>query len=304
MNRKAIAVYFDDSDKIDIEFSWLWKTWRIYSLDNEYDLVVYYKPSASERLKKYDGIVKFPMPYIRMAEKYKFLNSHYFCTDEWSEPLKKYEYILKTDCDVFLTQNLKSYTPSKIMVGEGGYYSQNDNSKIEYIKKLGRKFGLHHNNMSLIGASFYGEAHSIITMVKNIAGVTEYILKTDYQSRDFIDSGFDLGVASMIAGEAYINGVLSNQHLNLYSLDSKCWETTKIGSDVLHIHAWHSDIPWSKQAFFRGEYSEWKVDFEEAFLNAANYCQWVASLSFEQVEIIRERVRLGEASLIYGLLQD
>ena len=89
MNRKAIAVYFDDSDKMDIEFSWLWKTWRLYSLENEYDLVVYYNPTASERLKKYDGIVKFPMPYIRMAEKYKFLNSHYFCTDEWSEPLKK-----------------------------------------------------------------------------------------------------------------------------------------------------------------------------------------------------------------------
>lgn len=304
MNRKAIAVYFDDSDKMDIEFSWLWKTWRLYSLDDEYDLVVYYNPTASERLKKYNGIVKFPMPYIRIAEKYKFLNSHYFCTDEWSEPLKKYDYILKTDCDVFLTQNLKTYTPSKIMVGEGGYYNQNDESKIKYIKSLGKKFGLHHNNMSLIGASFYGSTIDIIKITNCIAQITEYIIDSDYKTEDFVNSGFQIGVASMIAGEVYLNGAFYNQHLSLYTLDSKCWKTTKIGSDVLHIHAWHSDIPWSKQAYFRGEYSEWKVDFEEAFLNAANYCQWVANLSFEQVEKIREKFGLGNLKLDYGLFEE
>ena len=52
MIEKAIAVYLDNSDKIEEEFSWLYKTWLLYSLDKEFDLVVYYSPDAKDRLEK------------------------------------------------------------------------------------------------------------------------------------------------------------------------------------------------------------------------------------------------------------
>ena len=107
----------------------------------------------------------------------------------------------------------------------------------------------------------------------------------------------------MIAGEAHVNGVFSSRHVILYALDSLCWRTTKIGSDVLHIHAWHSDIPWSKRAFFRGEYRDWKVDFKEAFLNAANYCQWAANLSSHELQKIRAQISSRQVELDYGLFQ-
>lgn len=82
------------------------------------------------------------------------MNSHYFCLDEWSETLKKYDYLLKTDCDVFLTHNLKGYEPSKLLVGEGGYYDTDDENKINFIKKISNDFNLKYRHMSNVGASF------------------------------------------------------------------------------------------------------------------------------------------------------
>jgi hypothetical protein len=90
---KAIVVYLDNSEKMPEEFSWLWKTWRLNLLYTEYDIDVYHHPLASKYLDKYDDVVKIEMPSIRISDNYKFLNSHYFCLDEWSGHLKKYKWI-------------------------------------------------------------------------------------------------------------------------------------------------------------------------------------------------------------------
>ena len=154
--KKAIVVYLDDNPKIDVEFSWLWKTWKLYSLEDEYDLVVYHHKEAKERVSKYYGIQTIEMPNIRMSDEYPFLNSHYFCLPEWSKPLEKYKFILKTDCDVFLTENIKNYTPSKLLVGQGGYYNIDDENKTKYIRNLSKELGFKYRNLPLIGASMFG----------------------------------------------------------------------------------------------------------------------------------------------------
>lgn len=297
---KAIAVYVDNSERILTEFSWLYKTWKLYSLDEEFDLVVYHHPLVKEKLEMFSGIIKIEMPNIRLSEKYKFLNSHYFCLDEWSEPLKKYKYLLKTDCDVFLTENLKGYIPSKFMIGEGGYYMYNETEKFNYIRELSKSMGLNHNNMSLIGASFFGKTNEVLFIVKKQAFLTESILENYSKTKEFQDSGFKVGISSMIAGEIIINHTLSNQYVILYTLDNKCWETTKIGSDVLHIHAWHSGLKWSKHSFFNGDYKDWIVEEKEVFKNAANYCHWIATLPFEKLEYYKEKYQNDKLNIDYG----
>jgi hypothetical protein len=304
MNQKAIVVYLDNSDIMQEEFSWLWKTWQLYSLEDEFDLVVYYNPDAKHRLIHFPGIVTIPMPYIRMASEYKFLNSHYFCLDEWSEPLKRYKYILKTDCDVFLTENIKGFVPTKFMVGEGGFYRQQENNKVEYIKKIAKELGYEYHHMSLIGASFFGKTSEVIPVVKMQALLTERIISEFIKRDDFKDSGFHSGIASMIAGEIIINHVFSQQHLNLYSLDSKCWSTTKIGTDNIHIHAWHSDIDWSKHKYFEGGYKNWQVNLEDAFKNATNYCHWVSSLSYDELKKYKNLYKEKDLSIDYELIDN
>lgn len=301
MKKKAIVVYVDNSTKMEIEFSWLYKTWMLYSLEDEFDLVVYYHPDAKKIIDKFSGIVSYEMPYIRMAQNYKFLNSHYFCLDEFSEPLKKYDYILKTDCDVFLTENIKGYTPSKFMVGQGGYYEQKDNNKINYIKKIAKDLNLEHNNMSGIGTSFFGKTNTVLSIVKNQAILTEKILNEYSKAEEFKNVGFDFGISSMIAGEIIINKSFSNQHVNLYGLDTKCWETTKIGSDVLHIHAWHTPQRWSKHNYFNNDYKDWNVNESDAFKNCANYCQWIAKMSMDKLNEFKTKYKNGELNIDYDL---
>lgn len=288
-NSKAITVYLDDVDKMEQELTWLYKTWILFSLEKEYDLVVYYHPDAKERIKNFPNIIAIEMPYVKMAKDYKFLNSHYFCLDEYNEPLLKYDFLFKTDCDVFFTKNMKNFKPSKFLIGQGGYYDQKDDNKINFIKKVSQELGLGYNNMTNIGASFFAKTHEVLAVVKMQAQITEYVLQKYFKTdRIEKESQFRVGISSMIAGEVAINHMFNSQHINLYSLDSKCWKTSVIGSDTLHIHAWHTDIPWSKHRYFEGKYANWEVPFKEAFENGANYCHWIATTSIEDIKAYRE----------------
>ena len=309
MNKKAIVVYLDKSHRIQLEFSWLYKTWLLHSLDKEYDLVVYHHPEAKYAAESFRGIKTYEMPYIRMAEEYKFLNSHYFCQEPWCQPLREYDYILKTDCDVFLTHNLKNYTPSKLLIGEGGYYNGWEEKKFNFMRQKFKQFyGAKANFNFLIrsGASYFGNTRSVIALVQGQIAATEEIIK--YFDRKGIsshdddpDTGFHRGISSMIGGELALNKMFSNQHVIMYALDSHCWETTEIGSDVLHIHAWHSGQKFSKHSFIRGEYEDWIVDDEERYSNAANYCQWIARNSLNHILLFRDGPEISDRH--YNILE-
>ena len=191
MIQKAIAVYLDDSDKMEIELSWLHKTWLLWGLEKEYDLVVYFNPEAAHRLQKFRGIKPIPMPYIRLAKIYKFLNSHYFCLDkESASHLDQYQYLMKTDCDVFLTERMKGFVPSKFMIGQGGYYQGEDVKKIDYIRKLSKIFGLNHNGMNQVGATFFSKTKEVLSIVSNQAALTESILQLSQKNEEFKNVGF------------------------------------------------------------------------------------------------------------------
>jgi len=261
--------------------------------------VVYHPKEAKERVSKYYDIKTIEMPNIRLSNKYPFLNSHYFCLPEWSEPLKKYKYILKTDCDVFLTEHIKNFTPSKLLIGQGGYYQLEEENKLNYIKGLSKELGLQYRNLPLIGASMFGKTDYITQIVTRQAYLTEAIIEKYSKTKEFSDSGFDAGISSMIAGELVVNNLLSHQYVNLYCIDSKCWEKTKIGNDVIHIHAWHSDQKWSKHAFFRGEYKDWVVTLEDAFKGAANYCHFIATLKMSDLNKYKEMYSKGELPIDY-----
>jgi hypothetical protein len=284
---KVIVVYLDNYDKIDSEFSWLYKTWLLHSLDEEFDLMVYYEPTAKHRLRKYPGIVQIPMPCIRMGDKYPFLKSCYMYDEGWCEPIRKYKYVFKTDCDVFLTSNLRGYTPGQILIGKGGYYNALDEKKVQHMKHLTEKvFNGHYRYCTNVGASYYGKTEWIVSTCQQVSMVTEILLRNN------LFGPFDKGIASMLAGEIVINSTSSNQRFVLYALDYICWKTTSVtATDTLHIHAWHSKEPWSKHRFFEGVYSDWKIDsYEQALENAVNYCHWIATTPIEEIARIRERL--------------
>lgn len=319
-NKKAIAVYLDDDDRMEVELSWLYKSWILNNLDKEWDLVVYYNPIASHRLGLLDKAIKISMKPIGISDRYPFLNSHYFCLSPHNTPLRKYEYLLKTDCDVFLTSNLRNYSPgNKFHYGQGGYYSNNEAERATQIawvanrlipsidfEVAGRKFNLKHQHLAFVGASFLGTADKVLYTTSLQALMTQELLENHFgksgtmriapgglpkidRNQRTIGPNIAEGIASMLAGEIIVNSLYSHQHVNPWSLDTKCWDTEALSSNVIHIHAWHSAERFSKHDFFLGNYKDWKVHYDDRLASCGNYCQWIATTPLSEIEKIAKK---------------
>lgn len=283
---KVITVYLDNYNKIDTEFSWLYKTWKLHSLDEEFDLMVFHDPNAKSRLDKYPGVIAIEMPAIGLSKSYGFLKSSYFFDEPWCQHIRPYSYVLKTDCDVFLTQHLKGYTPFQFLVGKGAFYNSSDEKNVFAMKKIADQFELRYQFFTNVGSSMFGKTNLLITFYQEVNRYIERIL-----IEKLYEPHFDASISSMIAGEIAFNHYMSNQHAILYALDYFCWKTTEIRSDTLHIHAWHTNQPWSKHLFLEGAYDDWKVEsYEKSQENAADYCHWIATTPLK--EILNEREKL------------
>lgn len=320
-NKKAIAVYLDNNSKMITEFSWLYKTWILNNLNEEWDLVVYYNPTIErDKVSIFAGIKAVPMPPIRMSDKYPFLNSHYFCLPPFNQHLRNYEFLMKTDCDVFLTHNLRNFDvgQNKFYYGAGGWYptdTEKQNAQVQWIanhlipkiKHFKSEFSgncvLNYKYLTSVGASYMGSSSSVLQVTKLQAELTEELLKNHFGKSSFVkDSpggllrdnvhqriigpGLHEGIASMIAGEIAVNSIFTAQHVVPYSLDTKCWEYTALSSNVLHIHAWHTTQEWSKHDFFNKKYENWAVPYENRLDNCANYCHWVATTPMSEIRKI------------------
>jgi len=297
---KAIVVYVGDYNNSDIEFSWLYKTWKLWSLDNEYDLVVYSHVNVINKLEKYKGIKLIEMPTIRLGDVFKDLNSFYIFSDGMENHISKYQYILKCDSYSFLTENLKKWTPSKFTLGEGNWIL--DDNKINFIKWLSTDIKLQPGNMTSIGKSFYGKTSEVIAVSKGIVSVAEVILTKYLKSDEFSKSGFNIDDIVSISTDVFINHAFSNQHVNLYQLDSKSWTTTKIGSNVLQILPDSGNMSWSRKLFFEGAYNTSNLPLRYSFISSANYCNWISKLSLEDTEFYRGEYLMNKLEVDYGLI--
>lgn len=285
MNNKAIVVYVDNNQINFEEFSWLYKTWVLWDLYKEYDIVAYVNPKAIEDLKEYIGthdnfLIRPLVPVYETNpfwQNYKFANSFYmFNDDKEAEFIKdRYKFIMKTDCDVFLTKHMLGLEPDRVMIGSGGYM-QNDKLEevLSNINRVSKKLKTSNKGLNHIGASIFGKTDILVNIIKNHFQVTKYILYTEWNESPGEWPGWFRGVSSMYAIHIVVNHFL-NQHLvNLYSLDSSCIDI-KIDSNTYHIHTWHTKDDFSKRKWFRGEYQ--KLVSVDPPVIAKDYCLWIAS---------------------------
>ena len=293
MNKKAIVVYVDNIEVNIIEFSWLYKTFIMYELYNEYDIVCYCNPNAITKIPQHENIIIKSLEPLNISgsfwEAYGFVNSFAMFNEPEEETWirERYEYILKTDCDVFLTKNILGYEPDKLMVGMGGYMSQSPDTVLPNLIRIKDKLGLNYHHLNHIGASIFGPTEHVTTTVNNHYQLTNYILMTEF-SKEFKGQwpNWFRGVASMYAIHLAINHMFSEEHLSLYTLDTLCW-ANKIKKDTIHIHAWHGDIYFSKHKFFLGEYNRLISDIVPTI--AGEYCHWIASNDLQDlIEVVNK----------------
>jgi len=296
INSKAIVVYVDDTPRCLEEFSWLYKTWKMWNLDDEFDLVAYCNPDAVKKMPddRKSLVIREMIPLHKVHKEwrgYPFVNSFgMFSSLAEFKFIQKYTHIMRTDCDVFLTQHLSGHAPNRVMLGTGGYIdnARNGHVTVENLNRLAKKMGLKSNYIFHIGASLFGPMKNILAATVRHFDFTREILASEWkEGPGSWNDGWFSGVSSMYAIHLAVNSLFGKQSVTTCALDELCWETVKITKSVIHIHAWHSNDYFSKHAWFDGKYDKLMSDTVPE--NAAQYCHWVASSDLDHLRKVARR---------------
>ena len=287
MNKKAIIVYVDNNSNGLDEYMWLYKSWYINKLYKEYDVIVYCNPRIEDQIPKHPNVITRKMvPVYEIDDfwkEYKFVNSFAMFNDaseiEWIS--KKYDFLLKTDADVFLTENLLGLNPSKTIIGMGGYMQDCTSEEVKLnLDRIRNNLNLNDSGINHIGASIFGKTDIVLTIVRNHFVVTKYILSNEWKDGNGKWPCWFKGVCSMYAIHLVVNHFLNIQSINLWGLDDLCWQND-ISKNTYHIHAWHSHEDFSKHKWFEGYYSKFNATTTPKI--AKDYCLWIASNSLEEL---------------------
>lgn len=282
MNKKAIIVYIDDNEKNIEEFSWLYKTWVYWQIYNEYDLLTFINPLVENKIPIHKNLIKIHLEPLNKPGSlwyyYPFVNSFAMFRDEKivEQIREKYDYILKTDCDVFLTKHILGIEPERTLIGRGGYMNDTEHAEeiVSKLIKLSKKLNLKYNHINHVGASIFSKTDTVITLVKTQFLLTDFILKTEFKESIGKWPGWYAGVASMYAIHLSVNHYLNAGEVEGSVLDSPCIGH-KIDNRTFHIHAWHTPKFFSKHQWFEGKYEQLICDEPPKIAN--EYCLWVAS---------------------------
>lgn len=301
---KAIIVYIDNKPKCIEEFSWLWKTWLMWGINEEWDLIAFTNPDALSVVEakfKHDGFYAISKKSLGIKgtewDGYGFVNSFAMFDDPYGDIIKKhYEYILKTDCDTFLTKNFKEFELdlNRIHVGIGMYYPID--SGIDIINKVrsniiatSNALGLNYKNISHVGASMLGNTETIQNICKLQKNVTSTLLKFGWPKENNGDwPGWWKGVASMYGGEIAINHLLGPMHIIKGTVDVFCTDNYITSSD-LHIHAWQVDENtkvFNKKKYHNGELekNDGRTLFKNKSFKTGDYCLMVATHEIHELK--------------------
>ena len=307
MNKsKAIVVYIDDKEKCIEEFSWLWKSWLTWEINEEWELVAFTNPAVIETIEKrfkHDDLYIIAMDSCAVKdtewEGYGFVNSFSMFDNPVHNNLlnERYDYLLKTDCDTFLTKNFKNIKldTTRVHFGTGMYYPINQsldwiNIVREKIIATSKAMGLRYNNISHIGASMLGSTNAISKICTLQKTVTSSLLKYGWQKGDNGTwPGWWKGTASMYAGEIAVNHLLGPMNIVSGTIDVYCAQN-KITSTDLHIHAWQVDNKtnmFNKIKYHAGELP--KLKYSKVPTIAGEYCHWITSTDLETLKVIAKK---------------
>lgn len=277
MRDVAITTYIDNNNDCMAEFKWLYNSW-IYSKSNEMsDIVVFHNPSIKKEFFVDYPDVKF-VPLVPLSEKdtswkdYKFINSVYFLTTmEASQVLLPYRYVLRTDCDVFITPHFKNLRPRLATFGVGLFAVEPIvAARLAQISdKWGIKSVFNNVGSTVMAGSNYLLQYNHIHL--------EYCKKL--RMDEFKDGygkwpGWFFGVLTMYAGQLATNSYFGTG-ITMGGLDVHCMARSEMCKTDYHIHAWHTYDYFSKFQWRRGDYTSF--DMEKLNKNCiADYCLFMA----------------------------
>lgn len=273
----AIAAYVDNSKKFVDEANLM--TYSGRGLDGRFTFVLYAHPDIVDQLDRHMNvkIVPYVAPDTNFYNEYKFARSMVFPYD-MPEPLLEYDYVCKTDTDVFFTPMLNNFpfTTNKIYVGLGNY--SHTSGSIVALEQAAIKFGyIEYKRIADMHSTIIGPTKDIINIMKLSDKLEEemyYGLEepgewgTDVLWRGYY--GHNCGICSMYAMEIVLSSVYPRDQIVVTNtLDAACDLVDIPWTDKYNFHQYHHDVIYSKFQARYGAYLD--VDYTDG-VSCADYC--------------------------------
>jgi hypothetical protein len=262
MPKVAIAAYADNSDDNRFVREANLMVYSGRGLSKDFTFVLYVHPEAINKIVPRDNLILIPceLPDIQFLKDYPYAKSLAFL----DERVLDYDYVIKTDTDVFFTDKLNSFVfDSKIYCGPGHYMHSKDMKIL--LQRYATKFGYpKYKHKQSMHSTLFGPAKDILNIMKKSYTLNEKL----FYSMPSGEWGKTLYrfVSSMYATE-----------IVLYDYDVVITSGIDSGSDfqepkdsVMHIHCFHSDKNYSKFEERRGKYLSIKKNRDDGLIDS--YC--------------------------------
>ena len=289
MNKNAIAVYINNNQSIE-EFSWLYKTWRMWDISKTWDIIAFTDPGAMEAItKSYTNIDCLKIIELEATQSCSSITI--FESEENVKLLLGYDFIYKTSCDTFLTKEFSAFKPwkDKIYVGIGLHANQGAVGGLirEKEELLNKALELKWHGHTHIGGGLIGHSSIVFKITKMQYTINNWLLKFSFTEGVGVFPNWNTNSAIDYAFEMAINHVASPLSLHIGSLDTWC-SSNELTSLDLSIKTWsNNEILFNKEKWFAGELPN--IGFSKLPKTAGEYCLMVADSNVDQLVNIATR---------------
>ncbi|MFC0142130.1 hypothetical protein ACFFJN_19470 [Erwinia mallotivora] len=286
----AVMVYVDFSSAMLEEFTWLYKSWIYSGCYRQSDLLVVHHPDCEKYLPKDPGIILVPRMPTAVAgspfENYRYFNSIGCLSGEPVDAVaRQYDFLLRTDADVFLTRHLADFRPSFPVFGRGLYHYDEDFR--QKMLRFCQRHGVEHHYRFGCGHSLLAPTEIMLPFLRRQIYWCQRLLEEF--SPDSANwgkwPGWYRGVSTMYAAEIAANENYWQMlhHGRERILDVECDLDQALDAMTYHIHAVHTYNYFSKFRLREGRYQA--IDPQTLDRSRIpQYCHWLAVTPVEQVK--------------------
>jgi len=284
MKERALVTFIEDKEFLLAEVRNLYKSCRAAGITHNSDLVICAPKNIWHKLPTDDFVVMLASDsisdgncsgapcYDNVFKDYHFINSIH-CLVEHADFLKQYKFILRTDCDVFITPMFGDFFPSVFHTGIGAY--NNEPEVAEKLQAIARRHGLRTKQQHNIGSTWYGASSDVLECAALTMRMMHVLATEEFKDYEGKWPGWFKGVMLLYASDLAINHlfdeVVVSPKFDAHSDHKTPWRE----SEVMHIHCWHTDAAYSKFQFLAGKYAGMSThELDDRLI--ADYCMKVA----------------------------
>ncbi|CAF0832434.1 unnamed protein product [Rotaria sp. Silwood1] len=204
----------------------------------------------------------------KQIKSYEYIDSVNIIAESYPT-YKYYDFILKTDVDVFITTQFAKYVPLTnitLLVGRGGYSTKFNTRR---LGRIARDMNWKYQNMTNVGSTWYGTPYVAQRMATLTLDAMLYLSENEFTRVErerklgvLLWPEWHYGVLSMYGTHLAVNHLLISEKLDIKKADELLDQsTTDTNQDNLeknhrlHLHCWHTDKQFSKFAFKAGKYN-------------------------------------------------